>query len=202
MRNASMRRLIAAVATLTLFAGVAVGTTSASASRGISIGRALTVTARGPMTLTMSGVNYICTWDLALDLNATIMKSAGAPAGTLHNGVITNCSGGWSGTIDSSSPVTFLSWSGALPEIRVLTALTQGFLFTYTGGTLYGANRCQFRSNPLVTFAGPGVSFAGFSLRGSASFATGPAACPRAATISNSALTAYGAVTSVAIALI
>lgn len=204
MNEEHMRRFwkFAMVCALAVTA-LAASTTAASASRGISIGRALTVTARGPTTLNVSGVNIICTVDLTLDINASILKVAGSAVGTARNGTITNCNGGYSGTIDNSIPIAFVSWGGALPAgITVVTGSASGALFTMTGGTVFGANRCQFRGSPTVTLNGPGTSFSSGGFRGSVTYNAGPAGCPRSGSITNASLALYGALTSVAITLI
>ncbi len=198
MRRISKFVMVCALAVMAL----AAFTTAASASRGISIGSALTVTARGPTTLNVSGVNIICTVDLTLDINASISKTVGSAVGTARLGTITNCNGGYSGTIDNNIPITYLSITGTLPSIPRANGIAVGALFTMTGGTVFGANRCQFRGSPNVTLSGPGTSFSGGSFSGSVAYNAGPAACPRSANIVNAALALYGTLTSVAITLV
>lgn len=178
---------------------------SASASRGIRLasGGALTVNARGPATLNVSGVNIICTVDGAGVIEPSIPKTVGARVGTLFNGgTISNCNGGYSGTKDNIWTVTYLSFGGSLPSnITSANGLATGVLFTATGGTVFGTNRCQFRSNPTVTISGPGTSFSGGSFSGPVAYNAGPASCPRSGRITNAALTLYGTLTSVAVTL-
>lgn len=183
---------------------IVASTTAASASTGLrtASGTALTVTARGPTTLNVSGVNIICTVDLTIAVNQSINKTVGAAVGSASLGTISNCNGGYSGTIDNNIPITYLSFGGTLPiTITSANGVATGALFTMTGGTVFGANRCQFRGNPTVALTGPGTSFSGGSFRGSVAYNAGPAACPRTGNITNAALALYGTLTSVAIAL-
>lgn len=203
-----MLRLIQRVALLALLAGVfwLLGVTSASASRGIrpSSGTTLFVTARGPMTINTAGVNIICTVDAFVGINSTMAKSVGAALGGWFGAgfasTISNCNGGYSGTFDTDANITFVSWGGTLPSS--ITSLIGLFspAFTLTGGTVFGVNRCQFTGRLTLSLSGPGTSISGMSARGSVT--TLPFPCPSSGRVTNSALSLYGTLTSVAIVLI
>lgn len=202
-----MRRIMKFALVCALAVVALVGITSAASARngiGLVGGRALTVTARGSATLLASGVNIICTVDLVLSVNATINKSIGASVGTaLRTGSsISNCNGGYSGTIDADIPVAYTSWTGTLPTgITGANGVASGALFTMTGGTVFGANLCQYTGNPTVTLSGgTGTAFSRGSFTGSVS--TSNPRCPPTARITNSLLSLYGTLTSVSIVLI
>lgn len=184
--------------------------TGATASTGIRLasGTALTVTARGVVTLTVAGINMICTWDLLIVINSSIAKSTNSVIGTVRQtgSTISNCNGGYSGTVDSNVPITYTSFGGTLPSsITSINSLGSGWAITKTGGTVFGTNRCQYRGHLTTSFVGPGTSLSGVRLAGTLTSAG--SGCPSTERVTSGTLTFYAnaslgtTLTSVAITL-
>lgn len=180
-----MKCLVTLALALSALAAMATG---AMASRGISLGQALTVTATGQTTLTTNGVSVICRLNITLTINASILKSADATAdGSVPTATITNCNDGSTGRVTSVIPLFYTSWAGSLPSnITAINARTGTAAFTMSDGILFppSPGGCAYTASSLtVQLSGAASVITTGRFSGTA---TAASPCPTPATIASS----------------
>lgn len=171
-----------------LLAATLAGASTASASRAIGTS-GLTVTARGPVTFMVLGVNLPCTVELSLTLERSIVKAPGATALAVlpsPASSVTNCSLGASGTVNSGGTSTYTSFLGTLPAITGIRVATSRAVLTMTGGSLFPPTGCPYIVTAEQVFSGAAGTMTSFRLTGS--FTTTTSGCVPRGTITNSAL--------------
>lgn len=197
-----MKLVIMLALALVALATLASGATASREVRLLS-GGDLTISASGLTTLNMSGVNIICSLNLTLSINSSILKRPGAVAGAITGGSRHSCNDGSTGMIDNPPIVVYYtSFGGVLPSgIASLNGVTGPVRYTQTGGVWYGTNRCTYSVSSLVLrFTGSGNVMNSFRVSGSAS-TVGPSCIP-SVSITSGNFTFTGALRSLSVALL
>jgi hypothetical protein len=156
----------------------------ASASTGIaSPGLSSSVT--GPVTLTSSGVNIICSVTLTGNLERTIAKTAGALGLTATGGTIFGCNPSTvTGTVVPGITVGYRSFAGTLPGITGFTGTNTSVGSFTLRGTPFPAAGCTFSAAIgafSLTTTGSANTFTNASMSGAVTSRS--SGCPVAGTL-------------------
>jgi hypothetical protein len=130
-------------AALAVFFALSLGAATASALRSIQVS-ATNVSARSrALTFTEEAQRFrvICEVTLAITLNARIAKTPGAAVGSA-NPEVRNCSGGNARVLGTRWPITYVSFSGTLPNIREVTLQIERAEFLLE--VFFGAAECLY----------------------------------------------------------